>query len=71
MGSYQVNSVSINKVYSLDLNPQTMDDVKWLHVNNLVSDHDQNKNLFAMMGAHDDHSRSYADYIGTSLEDTI
>jgi hypothetical protein len=55
MGPYQVNSVSLNKVYSVDLNPQTMDDVKWLHVNNLVSDHDRNKNLFVMMGAHDDH----------------
>jgi hypothetical protein len=32
-----------------------MDDVRWLHVNNLFSDHDQNKNLFVMMGAHDDH----------------
>ena len=31
-----------------------MDDVKWLHVNNLVSDYDRNKNLFVMMGAHDD-----------------
>jgi hypothetical protein len=39
----------------VDLNPQTMDDVKWLHVNNLVSDHDQGKNLFVMMGAHDDY----------------
>jgi hypothetical protein len=55
MGPYQVNSVSLNKVYSVDLNPQTMVDVRWLHVNNLVSDHDQNKNLFVMMGAQDDH----------------
>ena len=39
----------------MDLNPQTMDDVKWLHVNNLVSDHDQGKNLFVMMGAHDNY----------------
>jgi hypothetical protein len=54
MGPYQVNSVSLNKVYSVDLDPQTMDDVKWLHINNLVSDHDRNKNLFVMMGAHDD-----------------
>ncbi len=55
MGPYQVNSVCLNKVYSVDLNPQTMDDVKWLHVNNLVSDYDQSKNLLVMMGAHDDH----------------
>ena len=55
MGPYQVNSVSLNKVYSVDLDPQTMDDVKkWLHINNFVSDHDCNKNLFVMMGAHDD-----------------
>ena len=55
LGFYQANSVSLNNVYSVDLNPQTMDDVKWLHVNNLVSDYDQSKNLFVMMGAHDDY----------------
>jgi hypothetical protein len=55
MGPYQVNSVSLNKVYSVDLNPQIMDDVKWFHVNNLVSEHDRDKNLFVMIGAHDDY----------------
>ena len=55
MSPYQVNSVSLNKVYSVDLNPETMDDVKWLHVNNRVSDYDQNKNLFVMKRAHDDY----------------
>ena len=69
LGSYQVNSVSLNKVYSVDLNPQSMDDVKWLHVNNLVSDYDQIKNLIVMMGAQG--PSSYADHIGTSLEDAI
>ena len=55
MGPYQVNSVSLNKVYSVDLNPETMDDVKLLHVKNRVSDYDQNKNLFVMKRAHNDY----------------
>ena len=53
--SYQVNSVSLNKVYSVDLNSETINDIKWPHVNNLVNDYDQSKNLFVMMGAYDDY----------------
>jgi len=55
LGGYQVNSVAQDKVYSVELKPDTADDVKWLHINNLVSDHDRTENLFVMMGAHEDH----------------
>ena len=55
MGPYSVNSIVHNKVYSVELVPDTADDVKWLHINNLVSDHDRGENMFVMMGAHEDY----------------
>jgi len=52
MKDYKVNTVVHNKVYSVELKPETADDVKWLHINNMISDHDRDQNLFVMMGAH-------------------
>ena len=52
------------KAYAVSLKPDTAEDVKWLHLNNIVPS-DQDDNMFVYMGAHED------DWDFTALQITL